>query len=155
MKKNILRLSFAIVLVFTFLATVPAHKSAVAQVDEAFLGEFCWVMEPYIDTIKVRVFKDGEFYHFYGRWRAAGFYSVAIAGSAAMDPDYGMADFQFLATDYQDLGITWWFHAKLGAGFNGPWAFETTDGFTNSGTLTRLTCTGDMVRSGPNAMLIK
>jgi hypothetical protein len=152
MKKNIYRKSIVIGFVFAFLAAMPAHNRAVASQNQGvFVGELCCRLEPFIDTLKLTVEKEGEFYIIYGRWMAERLYSIAIVGSAVRDDVDGEFDFMFTGSDQLDLGYIWHFHAKIDRSMNGSWTFSRDDDFTNSGTLTSIECTADMAMSGPSA----
>jgi hypothetical protein len=152
MTRKTYRMIILFCLVFAFLATPPAHQRAIAsQNQDPWVKELCWQLDPYIDTLKLTVEKQGDFYGFYGRWMASGLYSIAIVGSAVPDDVDGGFDFMFTGSDQLDLGYIWHFHAKLDSDYDGVWTFSRDDDFTNSGTLRKIGCTSGMATDGPSA----
>lgn len=152
MKRNTYRMLVFFCLFFSLLATVPAHKKAIASQDQNFfVKEICWQLNPYIDTLKLIVEKQGNFYGFYGRWMASGLYSIAVVGCAVPDDVDGGFDFMFTGSDQLDFGHIWHFHAKLDSNYEGDWTFSRDDDFSNSGTIRRIECTTDMAMNGPSA----
>jgi hypothetical protein len=153
MKRKIL----TAILVLGVVAMVAGGGTAYAG---TLLGELCWQMNPFIDTIRLALDSDGPIQlPVHGRWRAGSLYSIAISGTIAVDPVHGGLDLSFTGADYSDPAFSnsWDFHAKLaGSGpnpLNGPWFFRRDDGFTNSGALALLpNCQGTTEDStGPTA----
>jgi len=110
---------------------------------QAFLGEFCWKLDPFIDTIRVGVTTSGQFFALNGRWVAGTSYSIGISGTAAGDLVAPGMDVSLSAVNLADpapnFPNSWRFHARLLNGLNGIWKFiRTEDGFVNSGSFTFL-----------------
>ena len=151
--KRTLLLAAMVSLVMTF--AMVSHSRA------AYLGNFCWNMAPFIDNIELAVSLDGGFYATHGVWRAPGFYSMAVHGTAARDPIMGGSDLALTGEDQIDSPGTLdgvHFTAKLGTGLTGTWALYLETGFINSGTLVPIACPipdSDANVSGPTAVPVK
>jgi len=149
--------SFAFAVVVTLMAFAPAKSYA-----ETELGESCWQLSPFIDTVRVVLIQaDSEtivFRSLYGRWAAGSFYSIAVNGSMVTDDVESGIDFQFSGANFADpFNFGFQFHAKIGndTDRNGTWSLRRNDGFTNNGTFTYLPdgCPGGAgpVKTGPTA----
>jgi hypothetical protein len=133
------RLSVVVTLLVIVLVSPAFVPSAQAQ---SFLGNFCWQLSPFTDTLRVSVtsYPDG-IYGLVVRWRPAG-NAWQFQGTGAATPDAsqpGNIAFAFQAGG-NTYNKTCNFKATLNSStLSGPWDFVCpATGFINSGTLTFL-----------------
>jgi hypothetical protein len=133
-----------------------------AQPSEAqnFLGNFCWKLDPFPDTLRVAVtsYPDG-IYGINVRWRSSS-YQFMGAGAISANPTNGNTLQMAFNSGGNTANLSCNFQADLNPGsLTGPWSFQCpSSGFSNSGTLSRLVpCPSDAEPfgdedSGPTAM---
>jgi hypothetical protein len=123
---------------------------------QTFLGNVCWQLDPFIDTLKVSLtsYPTGM-YGAFVRWRASTTYQFAGAGE--LSPDNSVAGDYLLA--FSASGNTANFSCDFQAHLVGAtWSFQCpSTGFTNSGTLTLVACPADAApqEAGPTAMPVQ
>lgn len=110
-----------------------------------FIGEFCWGLSPFIDTLKLSVSSGGKQYEAHGSWAAAGAYEMAAVGSAFIRGDgkieFGIDAVNYWATMFADAHSVVLRAVLSASTLSGPWTLSGVDKvFTNSGTLTPKAC---------------
>lgn len=149
-------LVLAVVAVLTALA--PTTSDALSE-----LGQFCWTMSPFVDTLRVNVTQaggtPGDLFEMHVRWRAASSYQLLGAGLAtASFPTTGSFDIGIVAahnTTFFGSNQVCNLYARISTStLGGPWTVKCPGptNFTNSGTLVLTACSSTMEdATGPAA----
>jgi len=147
----------ACLLASVFLVSGDFAKPAQAANVQAFIGEFCWRLDPFVDTLRLALSSAGSTLSINGRWVGATVYSIAVSGALSSDAVNGGTDITLTWADYNDTAsytpAGGFFHAKLTSGANGVWKYRRDDGGTNNGTFTFLSScpAGSSTATGPTA----
>jgi len=136
----------AVVIVVAF--TAPARTHAATE-----LGDMCWTLDPFIDTLRINVTQAdltdaGLFQSLHGRWRATGLYQLPVTGHMS-DSDatpgtlaFGISGSVSLSPGTNDSVAL---YANLNPGtLSGPFSIvvaSTSPVGRNSGTMTPVACT--------------
>jgi hypothetical protein len=145
--------TFAKVLTLTLLS-VGLMSTARPSEAQTFLGNFCWKLDPFVDTLRISLISyPNGMYGAFVRWRAGTAYQ--FQGSGLLSPDSSTPGDFLLASSSAGTTANFScdFQGKLGAA---TWSFQCpSTGFTNTGTLTFLAaCPADAgpQEEGPTAM---
>lgn len=159
-------MGFRVARVLLVLAVVAALTALGPSTSNAGtdIGQFCWTMSPFIDTLRISVNQAGgsaaDVFEMHVRWRAAGFYQLLGAGLATGSfPTTGSFDVGIVAahntTSFGANQICNLYARISPSTLGGPWTLKCPGAaadFTNSGTLVATTCSSVMEEAtGPAA----
>lgn len=121
---------------------LPAAPASAAN----FIGEFCWIMSPFEEIVRLSISQGGKMFEMHGSWGKSGGYEMAATGSAFVRWD-GQIEFGLgIANDYSLVGFanSSWIalHAVLSPStLSGPYRVKgAKEDFTYTGTLTSCLC---------------
>ena len=158
MGTRVTRVLLVLAVVVALTAMVPATSYAGTD-----MGQFCWTMSPFIDTVRVSANaaggSAGDMFELHVRWRAAASYQLLGAGLATGSfPTTGSYDIGIVAahnTTFFGGNQTCNLYARVSAStLGGPWTLQCPGPtmFTTTGTLVSTACTSVMEEAaGPAA----